>query len=803
MSFPSVKLVPARVSVKRGGGLGESLGRFLLIGVVASVSALGLTSPAQASTVPSAPTSISVTRGNASLSVHWDVPTSNGGSAISGYALTATAVSSSGTLTRFTRTVTGSTYSALISGLKNGTSYSVRMTATNAVGLSDQSAAVTGVPSTISPAAPAAPSISAVSTATPGTLSISYRSGSANGSNILWYSFSIDGGASWRQTNANPIAIQNLANGTSYIFKLRAGNYIGTGDSVSRVLKPVGLPITIAFAPSAQAIGTMSPALEATAYNGTTAVGTTSPSGTQVTIASLTPTICSVFYSYDDYKYHSGALNPGICKLKASTAGLGTYQAYSVTKSVRITQGTLTLSISNLNPMQVGGTDQAISVVSAAGAVVLTSTTPTVCSIVSSTYLHAIKAGTCVVRATNSGDTKYTAATPVTRSVLITGASPTPTPTASSTATASVSATPTASSSVSPSATPAPSISTSPSAGPTASASSSASASVSPSPAASWAGSPCPSPASASQVPVDWGSVNGYSIGFRSILTNANLNGAYLSGAFLKQANMTSATLYAANLSAATVNDAVISDADLSCADLSATDLSYSDLSHSNFAKSNLSGANLSGANLSGANLSGANLSGANLMGVLASGIIGTPAALPDGWVCTGGYLLGPWARLENADLSAVDLTGVSDLSYANLSGVNLSGVNLSGVNLFRIHARRVSGTLAGLPMGWRLVGGYMVGPSAWLDFADFSGADLSGASLAGAHLEGAFFDGATLAGADLSGADLYGAHLFNADVSGANLVSATLTAAITGGLIGVPYLPRGWSLTDGTLVQK
>ena len=47
------------------------------------------------------------------------------------------------------------------------------------------------------------------------------------------------------------------------------------------------------------------------------------------------------------------------------------------------------------------------------------------------------------------------------------------------------------------------------------------------------------------------------------------------------------------------------------------------------------------GAQCPGANLTGANLAGANLAGVdvNSSGIIGTPSALPAGWVLVGGVL--------------------------------------------------------------------------------------------------------------------------------------------------------------------
>ncbi len=125
------------------------------------------------------------------------------------------------------------------------------------------------------------------------------------------------------------------------------------------------------------------------------------------------------------------------------------------------------------------------------------------------------------------------------------------------------------------------------------------------------------------------------------------------------------------------LSEADLTSANLSGADLSEADLSGASLSGANLSRVNLSGADLEGADLEGVNLSGANLSGAILDGVWSGGIRGTPSALPTGWILTGGYLIGPhanlWDRWEQA-FHEVDLEGV-DLSGADLSGADLSGV--------------------------------------------------------------------------------------------------------------------------------
>ena len=145
-----------------------------------------------------------------------------------------------------------------------------------------------------------------------------------------------------------------------------------------------------------------------------------------------------------------------------------------------------------------------------------------------------------------------------------------------------------------------------------------------------------------------------------------------LSGANLGGANLTDANL-------ATVN---LTDANLEGANLTGADLTWADLTE----------ANLSGANLEGANLREANLEGANLDDVKSGGITGKPSALPERWILSKGYLIGPGA----------------DLSGANLSGANLEGANLEGANLDDVKSGGITGKPSELPEGWVLIDGYL-----------------------------------------------------------------------------------------------
>jgi hypothetical protein len=93
-------------------------------------------------TVPGAPTIGTATYGNASASVTFTPPASNGGSTITGYTVTAT---DSTTPANGGETGTGTTSPITVSGLTNDDSYTFRVTATNGVGTGAPSAASNAV----------------------------------------------------------------------------------------------------------------------------------------------------------------------------------------------------------------------------------------------------------------------------------------------------------------------------------------------------------------------------------------------------------------------------------------------------------------------------------------------------------------------------------------------------------------------------------------------------------------------------------------------------------------------------------
>ncbi len=208
--------------------------------------------------VPAAPTSVTAVGGDASASVSWSVP-SNGGSAITSYTVTPYV----GTTAQAPTTVTGNppATTVTVSGLTNGTAYTFRVSATNAVGTGAASAASNAVtPSAASCTGCTIWSSSAtpttVSAADPSSLELGVKfradvdgwvtgvrfyKGTANtGTHIgnLWSStgtklasatFTAETASGWQQVNfASPVAVTA---GTVYVASYFApnGNYAADG----------------------------------------------------------------------------------------------------------------------------------------------------------------------------------------------------------------------------------------------------------------------------------------------------------------------------------------------------------------------------------------------------------------------------------------------------------------------------------------------------------------------------------------------------------------------------------------------
>jgi subtilisin family serine protease len=191
---------------------------------------------------PSAPRNVGVSRnGSGSLNLSWTAPATNGGSDVTGY---------TATLTPGGQSCTTTALSCTISGLTDGTSYSVSLVATNAIGTSGASTPVSIAPGT-APATPGAP------TAVAGDMSVtvSWNAPSNGGLAVTGYTVtSTPAGLSCNTTGATTCDVEGLANGTSYTFTVVASNAAGASAAS---------PASVAVVPAAT--WTVSPTITRTA----------------------------------------------------------------------------------------------------------------------------------------------------------------------------------------------------------------------------------------------------------------------------------------------------------------------------------------------------------------------------------------------------------------------------------------------------------------------------------------------------------------------------------------------------------
>jgi fibronectin type 3 domain-containing protein len=173
-------------------------------------------------TAPSVPRDIRATVSNARVDLRWDAPSSDGGSAITGYNVTRSPINGSLSINSGTRTATAS-------GLNNGTSYTFTVTATNGAGFTS-SDSVTATPYT-NPSVPR--DIRAI--ASSARVDLSWNAPTTiGGSSITSYNVTrTNAGAPTPVTVAvNPgttrtATASGLTNGTLYTFTITATNAQG------------------------------------------------------------------------------------------------------------------------------------------------------------------------------------------------------------------------------------------------------------------------------------------------------------------------------------------------------------------------------------------------------------------------------------------------------------------------------------------------------------------------------------------------------------------------------------------------
>src|SRR5690606_31218416 len=206
--------------------------------------------------VPGAPSGLAAIASAGSVSLSWNPPASDNGSAVTDYVVQR-ATSGAGPWSTVDDGA-GTTTTAGVTGLTNGTTYLFRVAAVNAAGTGSPSSTAEATPFTV----PDAPSISSLAPAD-GALVVDLDVTGDGGSPVARYEYRLDGTGAWISTGAatEPFTISGLANGTAYGVEVRAVNTAGTSPASTPA---AATPRSVPAAPAISAIALDTGAVEVT-----------------------------------------------------------------------------------------------------------------------------------------------------------------------------------------------------------------------------------------------------------------------------------------------------------------------------------------------------------------------------------------------------------------------------------------------------------------------------------------------------------------------------------------------------------
>ena len=216
-------------------------------------------------TLPLAPTINTATFGNTNASVAFTAPSDTGGTSVLDYTVTSTPGNF---------TTTGASSPLTVTGLTNGTNYTFTVRARNSQGNSPESAASNSTGVTI-------PGVPTIGTAVYGDASatVNFTAPASNGgSAILDYTVTSTPGNFTATGTGTSIVVTGLTNGTSYTFKVKARNIVGSSpeSAASNSIIPTGYTV-----PDAPTMGTVvQPSYTGTSADFTFSIPFTAPANT-------------------------------------------------------------------------------------------------------------------------------------------------------------------------------------------------------------------------------------------------------------------------------------------------------------------------------------------------------------------------------------------------------------------------------------------------------------------------------------------------------------------------------------------
>jgi predicted RNA-binding protein with TRAM domain len=190
-------------------------------------------------TVPDAPVNVRATPTVGAVSVNWNAPPSDGASPITGYVVS---VMDTATGRSTALNTAGSVTGTMVTGLTNGRTYTVTVTAVNAMG--ESLASTPSNPVTL-PSAPDAPTNLRI---TPGDMSasISWTAPASNGgAAITWYVITASDGIHTpvsATSTTTSVTLPGLTNDVTYSISVAAANAVGKGPAAAATVVPRNLP---------------------------------------------------------------------------------------------------------------------------------------------------------------------------------------------------------------------------------------------------------------------------------------------------------------------------------------------------------------------------------------------------------------------------------------------------------------------------------------------------------------------------------------------------------------------------------